>query len=209
MTLLGFLSQPSRIGSEVTHTEIFHRIVQTVSSIIRYRRDLMVQCLPHLVVILRRLVGQLRSPQINLGNKQYRAISNQLPPWIAVSQPLGGAEAVALSRLLVTLNTKNIVRSNLSGPSALDWTREAQSLAKPFSKHASGVLAGYIEILTDPLCLINREIRTELIPGINALCEMAGEKGRDALMVTLDNSGKALFKTIWASYEKQRYEGKG
>ncbi|PVG00766.1 hypothetical protein CPB86DRAFT_812877 [Serendipita vermifera] len=209
MTFLGFLTQPSKIGSKVTHTDIFHRIVQTLSTLIRNRRDLMVQCLPHLVVILRRLIGHLRSPQINLGHKQYRNISNQLPPWITVSEPLSRPEAIALSRLLVALNTKNLVRSKSLTPSILDWTREAQSLAKPFSKHASGVLAAYIEVLTDPLCLISREVRVELTPGINSLCEMSGEKGRDALMVTLDNTGKILFKNIWSSYEKQRYEGKG
>lgn len=109
-----------------------------------------------------------------------------------------------LSRLLETLNMKTIIRNHTTNE-----TQKAESLGKPFSKHAAYVLAAYIEALNEPLCVFNVEIRRELEPGIFILCGLMGEHARDALVVSLDANGKAALKLIWKEYEKQRYVGRG
>jgi hypothetical protein len=137
-------------------------------------------------------------------------VSNSLPPWIALSQPLGTQEASVLSRLLVALTSKTVVKAKFT-PNTIrqDGGYEAQSIAKPFAKHASCVLAAYIEVVSDPLCLLARDVRSELAPGLHAICGMSGERGRDALMPTLDSGGKMILKLLWSSFETQRYSGQG
>lgn len=131
-------------------------------------------------------------------------MAGTLPCWINPAHPLGVEESKAAARLLTTLTTKTVIRTH--GTSEL---QKAESLARPFSKHASAVLIAYIDASNDPLCILPSEIRRELQPGLFALCEMMGEQNRDAMMVTVDSGGKTIMKTLWREYEKQRYTGKG
>lgn len=206
--LAGFLQPSTHIGAQ-TYPDIFHSIVKVAMALIRNRRDLIVLNLPHLAVVFCLLLNSLTNPLENLGQRQYRSISCRLPSWISLSQPLGGEEAALLSRLLVGLTTKTAIRGMGTAFAPYETGKDVQSLAKPFGKHASCVVAAYIGLLNDPLCHIDRETRAELTPGLFALCGMLGEKGRDALMPILDNGGKAIFKTLWSSYESQKYVGQG
>ena len=122
---------------------------------------------------------------------------------------MGVEEAKVLGRLLESLNTKTIVRAYTSSSTAPE-TQKAESLAKPFSKHAAYVLQAYIEAMNDPLCVMPIDVRKALQPGVFVLCEMVSEHSRDALMISaLDAGGKALLKALWKDYDKQRYVGKG
>ncbi|KLO20414.1 hypothetical protein SCHPADRAFT_991789 [Schizopora paradoxa] len=193
--------------SATTHPNILHAVVGVASAIVRYRRDLVTSALPHLGMVLRLLILALRSVRQELGAKQTKQVTDTLPWWISpTSQPLGAAEARAVARLLTTLQTKTIpfVRMHKSGE------QKAESLARPFSKHAPYVLTAYIDALNDPLCSIPLPVRKELEPGLFSLCDMMTEHGRDAIMVSaLDSGGKATLKSLWREYEKQRYVGKG
>jgi hypothetical protein len=198
---------PSQVHDQDTEVIIFHKIVAISSSLIRLRRDLVIDTLPHLGMILRQLLLSTRGCRPNLGAKQKNLVMNTQPQWISASRPLGAEEGKALGRLLESLNTKTTVRilsSSTSDP------QKAESLAKPFSKHAAYVLQAYIEAMNDSLCILSLEIRKELEPGLFALCAMMNEYSRDALMVSaLDAGGKATLKALWKEYEKQRYVGKG
>ena len=188
-----------------TSTTIFHSILAVVGAVIRLRRDLVILMLPHLGMVLRQLIMSIRGMRSQLGSKQSKVVADTLPKWINPSCPLSTDEGKALARLLVTLTTKSIIRSHI--PSA--DTHKAESLARPFSKHAAFVLKAYIGVMNDPLCVVSLELRKELQPGLFALCDMLNEHSRDALMVTLDVGGKATLKSLWKTYEKQRYVGKG
>jgi len=192
---------------DVTSATTFHSIVAIITTLIRLRRDLVVYTLPHLGIILRQLVMVIRRLRPQLGGKQSRLVTDTLPMWINTIQPLGAEEGKALARLLTTLTSKSTVRTH-HGSSA--DTQKAVSLAKPFSKHAAYVLKAYIDAMNDPLCVLPLDLRKELQPGLFSLCEMLSEHSRDALMVSLpDAGGKAIIKTLWKEYEKQRYVGKG
>lgn len=132
---------------------------------------------------------------------------NTQPRWISSDQPLGLEEARALGRLLESLNTKTTVRLPASSPLE---TQKAESLAKPFSKHAAYVLKAYIEATNDPLCILPLDMRKMLQPGLFTLCGMVNEHSRDALMISaLDAGGKTTLKALWKEYDKQRYVGRG
>ncbi|CDO72438.1 hypothetical protein BN946_scf184977.g139 [Trametes cinnabarina] len=189
-----------------TDTAVFHGVVNILSALVRLRRDLVLNTLPHLGFVLRQLVSCLRSLRPQLGGKQSRMVMDTLPRWISSSQPLGAQESKALARLLTTLTTKTMIRVHGAGAES----QKPESLMRPFSKHAAYVLTAYVEAVNDPLCFVSSGIRRELQPGLFALCDMLGEHNRDAMMVSaLDTGGKAVMKALWKEYEKQRYVGKG
>ncbi|KAG6902814.1 hypothetical protein C0995_011301 [Termitomyces sp. Mi166 len=196
----------SRVHDNNTALEIFHKIINIISALIRLRRDLVIHTLPHLGSVLRQLLMIVRTVRSSLGMKQTSLVTDTLPRWLNAKQPVGIEEVKALARLLETLTTKSMVRNNAPNSE----TQKAESLAKPFSKHAAYVLKAYITAMNDPLCLLPLEHRKELQRGLYALCSMIGDHNRDALMVSaLDSGGKLTMKTLWKEYEKQRYVGKG
>lgn len=205
-SILGQLLASSPEHADNTDHAVFQEIVGIVSALVRLRRDLVVNNLPHLGMILRRLTSTLRAPRPQLGAKQTRLVMNTLPSWITSEEAMSAQEARALARLMTTLTMKTIVRTH--GQNA--ETQKPESLARPFSKHAAYVLTAYIEAVNDPLCHISTQVRRELQPGLFALCDMLGDHNRDAMMVSaLDASGKVMMKALWKEYEKQRYVGRG
>jgi len=204
---------PSQEHDTGTQSDIFHRIVSILTSLIRLRRDLVTLALPHLGLILRALVLSLRGCRPNLGAKQMALVMKTQPRWISSALPLGGEEAKALGRLLESLTVKTVVRTHSTSTAAATAhdAQKAESLSRPFSKHAAYVLKAYIEAVSDPLCVLSLEVRKELNEGLFALCGMMSVHSRDALMVGggLDVGGKAILKAIWMEWEASRYVGKG
>jgi len=205
-SLLSKLLAGSQKHDETTSLPIFHKIIAIVGALIRHRRDLVILNLPHLVMVLRQLVLSIRHIRPQLGPKQSKLVTDTLPKWINATDPLAVEEARALARLLETLSTKSIPKfrsANLSD-------KKAESLANAFSKYAGFILNAYIDAMNDPLCTLPLELRKELQSGLFSLCDMLNEHGRDSLMVsTLDTGGKAILKSLWQEYEKQKYVGKG
>ncbi|KAI0670121.1 Urb2/Npa2 family-domain-containing protein [Trametes maxima] len=206
-SLIGTLLAGSPTHEHTTDSAVFHGVVNILSALVRLRRDLVLNTLPHLGFVLRQLLACLRTVRPQLGGKQSRLVLDTLPRWISASQPLSSTESKAIARLLTTLTTKTMVR--VHGPAAAE-TQKPEALARPFSKHAAGVLTAYVTAMNDPLCFVAAAVRRELQPGLFALCDMLGEHNRDAMMVSaLDAGGKVTMKALWKEYEKQRYVGKG
>lgn len=207
-TILGHAVSGSGSHGEATSSAIYESNVSILMALVRLRRDLVANALPHLAGIINRLCEMLRTVRPELAARQRRAVTDTLPFWINSSQPLSADCAKALARLLTNLTTKSVVRS--ASATHNDASNHAQSLAQPFSKHAPYVVTAYIRALIDPLSIMPPKIRQELEPGLFALCDMMGEYGRDAIMTAmLDDGGKAMMKILWAEYDKQRYVGKG
>jgi Urb2/Npa2 family len=205
-SLLSKFLAGSNAHDQNTCNTIFHEIVSILGAFVRLRRDLILNTLPHLCIALRQLLLCLRGPRPHLGSKQLRLVSDTLPMWINPSQPLGVDESKALARLLTTLAVKSTLRTHASTADA----QKPESLARPLSKHVAYVIQAYVGALNDPLCVMPLDVRRELQPGLFILCDMLHEHGRDALMVSaLDAGGKAVMKSLWRDYEKQRYVGKG
>ncbi|EPQ60931.1 hypothetical protein GLOTRDRAFT_118975 [Gloeophyllum trabeum ATCC 11539] len=200
-----FLSGSDRHDEE-TSEAIFQQLVNILSALVRLRRDLLLPTLPHLGFVMRQLIRATRRIRPHLGGKQSKLVADSLPMWINVAQPLSTDASKVLGRLLTSLGAKTVVRTHGNPPE----THKAESLMKPFSKHAAYVLQAYIETMNDPLCLMPLEVRKELQPGLFTLCDMLSDYTRDAMMVSaLDAGGKATMKVLWKEYEKQKYTGKG
>lgn len=205
-TFLGKCLTASANHEPDTSPAVYHEVTAIVSALIRLRRDLVQSTLPHIGMIMRQLVLALRHPRPQLGAKQTKMVMDSLPSWISAQSPLFVEESQALARLFSAFTTKTIPRTH----SAFTEAQKAESLARPFSKHAAGVLMAYVTAANDPLSVMPIQVRKELQPGLFALCDMLGEQNRDAMMVSaLDGSGKIAMKTLWKEYEKQKYMGKG
>ena len=189
-----------------TSTDIFREIVGITGALVRHRRDLVLPGLPHLGMVLQRLVVMIRVVRPGLGVKQARTVANSFPFWVNIREPLGIPEFKVLSRLLVSLTTKTTIRLVGSGQE----NQKMESLVKPFGKHASHVLVAYAQAMNDPLCAVYAATRKELYPGLFALCDLLSDHDREAMMLSaLDGGGRAVMKTLWNDYKKQKYAGQG
>ncbi|KAF5368462.1 hypothetical protein D9758_002365 [Tetrapyrgos nigripes] len=207
-SLIAKMTCGSEIHDPTTSFKTLHSVISIASSLIRLRRDLVVLTIPHLGTILRRLILIMKSPRTNLGARQSAIVSNDLPVWVRPHQPFGVEEGKALARLLESLTTKTVPRTHVVSSSS--QTPKAESLAKPFSKHAAYVLKAYIQLVNDPLCTLPVNVRKELQPGLYALCGTMNDYSRDALMASMAEAGdKTTLKQLWQDYEKQKYVGKG
>jgi hypothetical protein len=131
-----------------------------------------------------------------------------LPAWVSPQESFGVEEGKALARLLESLTTKTIPRTHAISTSS--QIPKAESLIRPFSKHAAYVLKAYVQVINDPLCTFPHSVRKELQPGLYALCGMMNDYSRDALMASMVEAGeKTTLKQLWQDYEKQKYAGKG
>lgn len=205
--VLGHATAGSSTHVHSTASVVYETTIAILLALVRLRRDLVANTLPHFAYITSRLCEILRAVRPELAARQRRTVTDTLPFWVEPTQPLGPSSAKSLARLFTNLQTKTTVRSRPT--IQVDSTR-GQSLAQPFSKHAPYVVTAYMRALIDPLSIISPPIRQELEPGLFALCDMMGEYGRDAIMTAmLDDSGKAMMKILWIEYDKQRYVGKG
>ncbi|KAG8698053.1 hypothetical protein FRC08_006168, partial [Ceratobasidium sp. 394] len=175
---------------------VYSVIVTCLSSLIRFRRDLLTPALAQLSALLTRLIRTLRLRTSHaIGTPQRSA---------EVQASLAG-RATELARLLVGLTTKNapvIVRSRIGQKQMT----KAESLARPFARHAPYLLVAYVKSAAE----MTLAVRTALKPGLFALCAMSGVPARDMIMVTmLDTVEKEIFGAIWREWEAQKYTGKG
>lgn len=205
-TILSKLLSGSDNHDPSTSTDIFREIIGIASAFIRHRRDLVLPGLPHLGMIMQRLVAMIRTIRPGLGAKQARTVANNFPFWFNVREPLGTPEIKVLSRLLVSLTAKSTARPAGSAQE----THKMVSLARPFGKHASHVLVAYVKATNDPFCVVYAPTRRELYPGLFALCDMLSDHDREAMILSaLDGGGKATMKALWNDYKKQKYVGQG
>ncbi|KAF8592051.1 hypothetical protein K439DRAFT_628418 [Ramaria rubella] len=188
-----------------TTPSIFQSIVHILNALVRLRRDLLSPHLPQLSMVLRQLISALPGVRPLLGIKQHRLVADSFPRWINPTDPVDELEAQSLSRLLTAINTKSLARSH-----GASENQKAESLARPFARHAPYVLLSYLRVMNDPLIVLPINMRHELEPGLFALCTMMGEHGRDTLMIqSLDIGGKALLMSLWKEYDRQKYIGRG
>ncbi|SNX83764.1 uncharacterized protein MEPE_02472 [Melanopsichium pennsylvanicum] len=210
--------QPSQ--RDEARDKLFHGVVSTLGSLMRLRQDLVLGFLPHLGSLLARLCVLFRQLRraceggVEASGMQRRALRRDLPSWLdpVYVTPLDASHhARALSRLLSSLVVKNVSlkhRTSSQSTSTETGSAKAESLARPFSKHATYILVAYLRILTVPNSVVTADVRAELEVGMMTICEVMGTRQRDAAMIgMLDAAGKVLFKRLWGVFEEQRYKG--
>lgn len=199
----------SHAERDVIKTKLWNAMLSILGSLMRLRQDLVLGFLPQLGSLLSRLTTLFRRLRSTSGSAK-RQLRRDLPAWldpVLVSPLDADHDARALSRLLSTLVVKNVSLKHRSASTA-EGGGKAESLARPFSKHATYILVAYLRSLTASNTTVPAEVRQELEVGMMTVCGIVGHHQRDAAMVgLLDSAGKVLMKRIWGEYEKQRYKG--
>ncbi|CAE6490687.1 unnamed protein product [Rhizoctonia solani] len=173
----------------------YSSIVAALNSLVRFRRDLLTPTLAQLAALLARLVRILRLRTSHAIGAPQRSVESQAS--------LTG-KATELARLLVGLSTKTVVR--LPGSNKPEQATKAESLARPFARHAPYLLVAYAESAAD----MSTAVRNAMKPGLFALCVVCGTPARDMIMVTMLGAvEKEVFGALWREWEAQKYTGKG
>ncbi|KAG8709589.1 hypothetical protein FRC09_000584, partial [Ceratobasidium sp. 395] len=196
ITAIWILLDRATTSTDEMFLGVYLAIVSTLSSLIRFRRDLLTPTLAQLSALLARLIRTLKV-------RTSHAIGT--PQRSAETQASLAGKATELARLLVGLTTKNapVTVRNRVEPKQ---TTKAESLARPFARHAPYLLVAY----ADSAAEMSLAVRTALKPGLFALCGMCGTPARDMIMVTmLDTVEKEIFGATWREWEAQKYAGEG
>ncbi|GAB1523895.1 hypothetical protein RhiTH_007046 [Rhizoctonia solani] len=195
MAAIWILLDRATTSTEEIFLRTYSAIVASLNSLVRFRRDLLTPTLAQLEALLARLIRILRLRTSHALDAPQRS---------AESQATLSEKATELARLLVGLSTKTVVR--LSGSNKPEQATKAESLARPFARHAPYLLVAYSESAAD----MSTAVRNALKPGLFALCVMCGIPARDMIMVTmLDTVGREVFGALWREWEAQKYTGKG
>lgn len=195
MTAIWVLLDRATNSTDETLLACYSSIVASINCLVRVRRDLLTHTLSQLAALLTRLIRILRLRTSHAIGASQRS---------AESQASLAGKAAELSRLLVGLSTKTVAR--LSMGSKYEQSTKAESLARPFARHAPYLLVAYAGSAAD----MSTAVRNALKPGLFALCAMCGTPARDMLMVTmLDAVEREVFGGVWREWEAQKYTGKG
>ncbi|CAE6436414.1 unnamed protein product [Rhizoctonia solani] len=195
MTAIWILLDRATTSTDEIFLKTYSAIVAALNSLVRFRRDLLTPTLAQLAALLARLIRILRLRTSHALDAPQRSVESQAS--------LSG-KATELARLLVGLSTKTVVR--LSGSNKPEQAVKAESLARPFARHAPYSLVAYAESAAD----MSTAVRNALKPGLFALCVMCGTPARDMIMVTMLNTlEKEVFGALWREWEAQKYTGKG
>jgi hypothetical protein len=189
------LDRATTSADEIT-LGVYSAIVTSLSSLVRFRRDLLTPMLAQLSALLARLIRTLKL-------RMSHAIG--APQRSAESQASLAGKATELARLFVGLSTKN-APVTLRGKAEQKPMTKAESLARPFARHAPYLLVAY----ADSAAEMSIDVRAALKPGLFALCGMSGAPARDMIMITmLDTVEKEVLGAVWKEWEAQKYAGKG
>ncbi|PWN39924.1 hypothetical protein IE81DRAFT_249557 [Ceraceosorus guamensis] len=197
----------------VPSSAIFRSINTTLGAVCRLRNDLVSCALPHLMVVLIRLVSLFGQARAEVAPAHLHKVTQNSPSWLDILQsPLDERDAQSMARLLTTLTTKSTLANGTGSATSKKRKRSAPSkstsLAQAFSKYAPHVLAAHIRSLIHSATYVSARCRTELKPGLYALCEMMGTHERDSLVLSdMDQAQRSILKTIWGDWESQRYRG--
>jgi hypothetical protein len=227
-------SQASPIEGNVAHPHLT-AILATVGSLVRHRRDLVINVLPQLMKLYARILELFGTPRTrsSIGGSEERVkrlVRRQWPIWL--SGGLNEEDARAFARALETLISRTTIRSTSAGSDTSAGTMIGQ-----LSKHAPVLLIAYVRAVAHPLSTIPAPVRHQLVPGIGAMCEavVAGGKamlggagsasgsGGASENRTAESIGEAfglgegaggegeliVWGEMWRAWRRSRYVGQG
>jgi len=194
---------PSLPASQAT--AIFIRLCESTHIIFSLHRSRLGGRFHLLVPLLQYFLTCLFIP-----NTTRRGISTaHLPPWLSPSvDPLTPAAAVAYTRLLTTLSSPTV--SAVSGlqtkhrnrhTDLVDATRQARQYAGQYmptliAAFCKNMLSGRLE----------PEVRERLVPGLWSALDCTDKEGLRAMSAGMDNSTRAVWKSVYSEWKKGRGE---
>ncbi|KAK9766894.1 hypothetical protein K7432_003683 [Basidiobolus ranarum] len=202
-TLINRLREPL---DETKANQIFDGIYHVLLSLVKSRREQLSEIFPNLTGVLGPLFYCFVTEHQTVSRRQQSKSQNnygKTKPFSVITTfaPLSDLTAQNFARLITTLCTRP---TNQAGKPS------TSTFLKAFGKHAPYLIAEYLSIQTNPTASISKlSVRNAIVPGLYALLDLCGEHERDMVMVTLDLTGKSLFKSLYSDYlQYHKYTGK-
>ncbi|KAJ9111384.1 hypothetical protein QFC19_001152 [Naganishia cerealis] len=210
-------------------------ILSTVNTLVRHRRDLVINVLPHVMKLYARIFVLFGTPRGrgSVGasvERSKRLIKKDWPAWLSDGSALslGAEDARLFARALATLSSRTTIRST----STSSANQASGTMIGQLSKHAPVLLIAYIRAVAHPLYTIPASSRHELVPGIAAMCEAVVAGGKSMLgglgsggneNRSAESIGEAfglgegaggegelvLWGDMWRAWRRSRYVGQG
>lgn len=209
-------------------SSVFTSIITITSSLVRQRRDLIVDLLPLLVTVHSRLIPLFSLPR-RTGEGASRAQKRVLESWpiwltsVDSEHWLGKEEAREFARALTGMTSRTTIRTMAESNPASNINTSGTMVGE-LSKHAPAILVSYTRALASPYSSVPLEVRRELEPGLFALCEAVtsggkalfgikgGESSGDAFGLGEGGNTDAEWEVwgdLWRRWRGRRYTGGG
>lgn len=214
-------------------SELFLSLVNTVSNLVRHRKDHISPLFPHLVSTITSFLSALRragfgttgsasniedvEAGISLGRRAEREARITFPFWVWEGGALGISrqESKAVGRLLASLTSKTTATISKRKLGAEEKEKDSApsttSLAAPLSKHAPFIILPYLRSCVHVSAPIPSVLRIELQGGWFELMDVMGKWEREALMKGFlrddEEAERGVLRGMWRTWEKERYRG--
>ncbi|KAJ9095632.1 hypothetical protein QFC21_005504 [Naganishia friedmannii] len=210
-------------------------ILSIVNTLVRHRRDLVINVLPQVMKLYARIFVLFGAPRgrgstVASADRAIRRIKKDWPSWLVddSAESLGAEDARLFARALVTLSSRTTIRST----STSSTNTGTGTMIGQLSKHAPVLLIAYVRAVAHPLYTIPASSRHELVPGIAAMCEAVVAGGKSMLgglgaggneNRSAESIGEAfglgegpggegelvLWGDMWRAWRRSRYVGQG
>ncbi|KAJ9114638.1 hypothetical protein QFC22_005513 [Naganishia vaughanmartiniae] len=210
-------------------------ILSIVNTLVRHRRDLVINVLPQVMKLYARIFVLFGTPRGRgstgaSADRALRRIKKDWPTWLGdeSADSLGAEDARLFARSLVTLSSRTTIRST----STSSTNTGTETMIGQLSKHAPVLLIAYVRAVAHPLYTIPAPSRHELVPGIAAMCEAVVAGGKSMLgglgaggneNRSAESVGEAfglgegpggegeliLWGDMWRAWRRSRYVGQG
>ncbi|KAI8967507.1 Urb2/Npa2 family-domain-containing protein [Mycotypha africana] len=200
--------------------EIFNDICSILSNLISLHKEQLVYMLSPFIAIVQSLLHCFKTAHVSLvktstSSTKKRGRDEDEPKKIILNAgrgisllqnfaPLDDNAAHRLARLLTTIPQKSVtsVQQQKSGTSA-------QSLQRMVARHTPSLLIEYFTMQSNPtMSVLNPSTRSILTNALYDILDLCGEADCNYILSQLDGSGKALFKSFYASWkDNHRYTG--
>ncbi|KAI1116229.1 Urb2/Npa2 family-domain-containing protein [Nemania sp. NC0429] len=187
-----------RIQGSRAAGEIFAALFKLVALIIRRHRLRLSGHFHILLATLRALLTVLLAdPNPSISNRQ--AARARHPPWLAARlQPRHAERFARLLTLVCEPSAASVARSRARAGSELDSATDVAKRAA--GQHMYLVLEAYVKLQLE--VEVSREMRRALEVGVFSVLDITGEGCRKVLNESLDASGRAVFRALFAEYRK-------
>ncbi|CAG8539690.1 3268_t:CDS:2, partial [Scutellospora calospora] len=199
-TVISLTSSRTNIESdEKSYQNLFEEVCNLLFKILIHCREVLYSTIPTYVVIIQSMFHCFKSldnqkRKSELQNRRYVTIWD-----IRLKNPLPISSVNSFTRLLTMISQRD----------SLNKSHKKKAISsRPFIKHVPCLIAEYLKVQT--VGFLEPAIKESLRPGVYALLDLCDKHERDMIMVTLDQAGKSLFKTLWTEYNKDwKYVGRG
>jgi hypothetical protein len=233
-TTLPRLDHRESTSKDTAHPHLVS-LLSLVNTLVRHRRDLVINVLPQVMKLYARIFVLFGAPRARgstgaSADRAIRRIKTDWPSWLVedTAESLGAEDARLFARALVTLSSRTTIRST----STSSTNTGAGTMIGQLSKHAPVLLIAYVRAVAHPLYTIPASSRHELVPGIAAMCEAVVAGGKSMLgglgaggneNRSAESIGEAfglgegpggegelvLWGDMWRAWRRSRYVGQG